>query len=272
MIKAIFLDLDGTLLTTDKRINPSARAALARCRDRGVQVFFATARSPRLDQTLGWSAEDFALFSGGVYSNGACVDLGGERSFAFIDPAAVRACVEEVARFPGVHLSLHTPGDGYAFNFPPDPCMEKGWGLAQARILPICEETIRQTAKVLVFFDHLTDAVDPLPPELVGAIRARCETLARVYLTDAGRTVQLSSLDAGKLRTIERIRMLLGIEADEVAVFGDDINDLEMIAHYRHSVAMGNAVPEVRTAAGYITGSNDGDGVAHALLNLLPMA
>ena len=134
--------------------------------------------------------------------------------------------------------------------------MEKGWGLAQARILPICEETIRQTAKVLVFFDHLTDAVDPLPPELV----------------DAGRTVQLSSLRAGKLRTIERIREQLGIGADEVAVFGDDINDLEMIAHYRHSVAMGNAVPEVRAAAGYITGSNDGDGVAHALLNLLPMA
>ena len=269
MIKAIFLDLDGTLLTSDKRINPSAREALARCREKGIHVFFASARSPRLDETLGFTPEDFALFTGAVYSNGACVDFMGERRFCFIEPRAVRACVEEAARHEGVHLSLHTPGDGYAFNFPADPCMNAGWGLTHARILPICEETIGQTAKVLLFYDHLTDSVRTLPPALYDALRARCEGLAHVYLTDEGRTIQLSSLEAGKLRAIESLRGQLGLSADEVAVFGDDVNDLEMISFYKNSVAMGNAVPQVKAAAGFITHDNDSDGVAHALREFL---
>ncbi|MBQ2989721.1 MAG: HAD hydrolase family protein, partial [Clostridia bacterium] len=44
-----------------------------------------------------------------------------------------------------------------------------------------------------------------------------------------------------------------------------DINDLEMISFYPASVAMGNAAPQVKAAAGFITRTNDEDGVAYAL-------
>ena len=56
---------------------------------------------------------------------------------------------------------------------------------------------------------------------------------------------------------------------DEVAVFGDDVNDLEMIAFYPRSVAMGNAVEQVKQAAGYVTKTNDEGGIAHALEQIL---
>ena len=75
VIKALFFDLDGTLLNSDKEIPASAREAIAEYREKGVRVFFATARSPRLDQTLGWTRWEFALFDGGIYANGACVCL-----------------------------------------------------------------------------------------------------------------------------------------------------------------------------------------------------
>ena len=269
MIRAIFFDLDGTLLNSQKRIPESARSAIRRCREKGVRVYFATARSPRLDQTLDWTQAEFSLFDGEIYSNGACVIAGDETRYRYIDPQAVRLCVEEAAACEGVHLSLHMPQEEYAFNFPVDESMHKGWGLAQARISALDEGAMRRALKVLVFYDHLTDSQKPLPQKLTERIQCRCEGLAKAYVTDEGRTIQLSSGEAGKLQTIERIRLEAGWGTEEVAVFGDDINDLEMIAFYPNSVAMGNAVERVKRAAGWMTRTNDDDGVAFALEKLL---
>jgi hydroxymethylpyrimidine pyrophosphatase-like HAD family hydrolase len=96
-------------------------------------------------------------------------------------------------------------------------------------------------------------------------VRSISEGAANAYLTDAGRTVQMSGRGAGKLPAIEAVRARLGLDADEIAVFGDDINDMEMISFYKNSVAMGNAAPEIARAAGYVTSSNDEDGVAAAI-------
>lgn len=268
MIKALFFDLDGTLLNSEKKIPVSARDAIRQWREKGAKVFFASARSPRLDQTLGWTQEEFALFDGGIYSNGASVDFMGEQRYCFVHPDAVRCAVEMAERF-SVHVSLHMPGDGYAFNFPVAESMNKGWGLENARICPMDEEAVGNTVKVLIFTRYLTDSVDALPDALTAAVTEKCRELARVYVTDEGRTVQLSGLDAGKTKAIDRIRVALGLTLDEVAVFGDDVNDLEMIMHYPNSVAMGNACDVVKNAAKYVTFANDAGGIAHALRHLL---
>ena len=65
------------------------------------------------------------------------------------------------------------------------------------------------------------------------------------------------------------MRKALGIQPEELAVFGDDLNDLEMIRAYPVSVAMGNAVEEVKSVAKYVTLDNDKGGIAHALKEIL---
>jgi len=269
MVKALFFDLDGTLLNSQKRIPDSARAALHRYRAGNRFVFFATARSPRLDQTLDWTNKEFALFDGGIYANGACVCMNGQEYYSYIDPEAVRICIDAAAAFDGVHLSLHMPQEGYAFNFPADESMTKGWGLAQARITEIDSEAICSTVKILLFYNHLTDSTRALPPALCERLQRDLTRKANVYITDQGRTIQISGLEAGKLKAIEYVRKQLGLEKEEISVFGDDVNDLEMISHYPNSVAMGNAVAQVKAAAGFVTRSNDEDGVAYALDELL---
>ena len=265
MIRAVFFDLDGTLLDSKKQIPDSARNAIRRCRNQGVRVYFATARSPRLDQTLGWTADEFSLFDGSIYSNGACMQLGDTVQYRFIDPAAVRLCVAKVKAFDGLHLSLHMANEEYAFNFPVVESMHKSWGLANARICAMDEAAMKRTTKMLLFYDHLTDSQRLLPMEAVEAIQSCCAGLAKVYMSDEGRTLQISGREAGKLQAIEQIRKDAGWDRDEVAVFGDDVNDLEMIAYYPGSVAMGNAVQQVKDAAGFVTLRNDEDGIAYAL-------
>ena len=136
-MKALFFDLDGTLLDSTKRIPDSAVEALQAARAKGVRVYLASARSPRLGQTLGWTEREFDLFDGGVYSNGGYVEAAGRGRYAFIDPQAVRGCVEAVSRREDIHLSLHSPGHGYTLNFPLTETLKSSWGITEENLRPL---------------------------------------------------------------------------------------------------------------------------------------
>lgn len=56
-----------------------------------------------------------------------------------------------------------------------------------------------------------------------------------------------------------------GIHISEVLAFGDGMNDLEMLSLVEHSYAMENAAEQVKLAAGYVTDSNDNDGILKVL-------
>ena len=60
-----------------------------------------------------------------------------------------------------------------------------------------------------------------------------------------------------------------GLSQEDVVAFGDDVNDVEMVAEAGLGVAMANAVPEVKAAADRITVSNEEDGVAVVLEEFL---
>lgn len=74
---------------------------------------------------------------------------------------------------------------------------------------------------------------------------------------------------AGKLPAIKYITNHLGIDLDDVLVFGDDINDIEMITACGYGVAMGNALDEVKAVASAVTDTNEANGISKTLLRLL---
>ena len=61
----------------------------------------------------------------------------------------------------------------------------------------------------------------------------------------------------------------LGIDASEVVAFGDGQNDVSMIKWAGVGVAMGNAIDEAKAAADMVTASNNEDGIALALDEIL---
>ncbi len=265
MIKALFFDLDGTLLNSEKRIPSSAVDALKKCRQKGIRVFLASARSPRLAETLGWTEREFSLFDGGIYSNGGYVEAAGEKRYAFIDAKTVEACVAAVAKYECVHLSLHTPGHGYAFNFETNDVLMQGWGILPENLRPLNRDTMEQTAKMLVFWGNLIGEREMMPQALCEEMQQICRGKAKLYITDQGAAMQVTGLEAGKKTAVDAVRKKLGLEKEEICVFGDDLNDLEMIEAFPVSVAMGNGAEEVKSAAKYVTLANDEDGIAHAI-------
>ena len=79
----------------------------------------------------------------------------------------------------------------------------------------------------------------------------------------------MASRESSKRAGVDRVRRALGLKPEEIAVFGDDLNDLDMIQAFPVSIAMGNGVEAIRTAAAHVTRANDEDGDAFALREIL---
>ena len=265
MIKAIFFDLDGTLLDSGKKIPPSSAAALKKCREKSIKLFVATARPPLLKKMLGLTDAELALFDGGVYYNGGCEKVDGKTEYKYIPSQVVNTCLGELGRRDGLSIALQLKDELHAFSHPLNKEFYGAWGLDERKIVPVGDARLNNVVKLLVYCDSLVDSDTTIPADLVAALRCHCGTGAKLYLTDSGRVVQIISADTDKYKSIERIRLSLGLETSEISVFGDDVNDIEMLQGYMYSVAMGNAPDEVKASALMVTGSNDDGGIAYAL-------
>jgi len=88
-------------------------------------------------------------------------------------------------------------------------------------------------------------------------------------ITDLPHWVDVSSINAHKGYAIEKLMKDYNIKSDELMVFGDYNNDLEMLALAKYSFAMKNAHPNVKEVANYKTSSNDDLGVEKILEKLI---
>ena len=72
--------------------------------------------------------------------------------------------------------------------------------------------------------------------------------------------------ELSKSKGIQKLCQDLHLPLDSILTFGDELNDYEMIKDYI-GVAMGNANPQIKEVAKYITTSNNEDGIAQFLIS-----
>lgn len=269
MIKAIFFDLDGTLLNSKREIPLSALEALTKCKDKGIKLFLSTARPPSLVEALGWDDYRKSFFSGGVFCNGAIKNVDGAYDYLFIDSDIVSRVTTAMQNYKTIGLALQMKNNVHAFKNPLPKDQYKIWGIDDEEIFSTSSCKYDETIKIIIYDGDFVNYLNPLPEQLINNISKICGKLAKMYLTDNGCVIQISNKNAGKYNGIEEVRKALGYYRDEVAVFGDDLNDLEMLGGYKNSVAMGNGVSEVKKIASFITESNDNDGISLAIEKLI---
>ncbi len=266
-VTALFFDLDGTLLTDEKTISPTTLETLRLCKSAGLRLFIATARAPLLQSRFAWYDDIRDLLDGGSYYNGGCVISGAQKSYTFISDDIVQAAIDLVNGYDGLNISLQMEDEYHAFRFPlKNPVT---WGIPDGKTLYLPETLGLHSVKILIFYADLVDSTTVLDSGLVTALEALCAGKAQLYLTDSGKVVQIMGNGVNKLQGIERLRTMLGIEPREIAVFGDDINDIEMLSAYEHSVVMGNASDDIKNCARYVTNDNNSDGISYAIREIL---
>jgi len=246
MIKALFFDLDGTLLNDDKKISRQTRLTLEKCKENGIKLFIATGRPPLLDLMLGWDNQTLSLFDGGLYHNGGCIEIGEWKEYSPIDDKIVGGAVKIVNGCESLNIALQLENELHAFRFPLDERAYKLWGLNPAMCFGLNHVNNLRTIKILIFYGNFIDTVKNIENDLVSSIETLCKNKAWFYV-DRGLFIVITSVN--KFEGVEKIRKKLNLAKDEIVVFGDDVNDIEMLAAYPNSFAMGNAENHIKEAA-----------------------
>ena len=89
------------------------------------------------------------------------------------------------------------------------------------------------------------------------------------YVTSQPIFLELFNREVSKGVALDFIAKMYGILQEEVVAFGDGLNDYEMIEYAGMGVAMGNAHPKIKEIANHITATNDEDGIADAIYELI---
>jgi Cof subfamily protein (haloacid dehalogenase superfamily) len=264
-IKALALDLDGTLLAPGAVLTERAITAVNKCVKRGLKIIIATGRAIE-------AAEPFRTLLGAegpmIYYNGAVVaDMPAEMpkgrilKAALLDKKKAELCVD-ISRETGIYCQI------YSFS-------EKRIPLLAERDGPEREMYFKHTG-ILAELRDLKEALSQrelsgcvkamflAEPELLPEVRLRLdERLGRVYIAQTLRTF-LEVMDEGvsKGHGLSFVMERLSLEREEVIAFGDEENDVPMFAEAGFSIAPSNAKDAVKAKADLVIGSNSEDAAA----------
>lgn len=266
-IRLIATDLDGTLLRSDRTVSRRTRDVVAAAQAAGVTFVVATARHP---MTAAAFAAEAGITGLAVCANGALIydltrgeitrrsDLDGDTAKSVIEH--LRADVPQVcfALVQGMDFvcepAYATISDG----------RDHGRDLQLAVRPDVLAELATPLTKLIVRHPELT------PAELHTRIGALGLNGFETSLSGAP-FVDVVAAGVSKAAALATICADLGINAAEVAAFGDAPNDLPMLLWAGLPIAVANAYPEVLAAVAEQTASNNDDGVAVAVERLLGM-
>ena len=264
-------DLDGTLLTPEKEIGKASADILNHLIQKGLLFTVATARSPA---TACEVLSNLKLELPGILLNGAVLYDFRRRRFAGSAPMSYEAASKalEVYRQAGRMPFLYTLEDDEIcvsyerFGHPAEErfCQERK-GKAYKRFEQ--RELVLSQKDVPIYFTMMDKrtVVEPLYRKI-----QQIQGLKAAFYHDNYEDVyflEVFSSQASKSLAVLRLKEMLG--AGRVVAFGDNGNDVDMLAAADVGCAVGNASPEAKAASGQIIGSNTEDGVAEYLRPLM---
>ncbi len=259
-IKMVAIDLDDTLLDSRHTIPPSCIRAIQRVKAQGVYVVLATGRMFRAAlpyaQQLGLDLP-LITYQGALVKNSSSGDVWYER------PLSIELALELIEFLEFNRMDYHIYCNDQIYT---------------RKMMPVLQTHARVTGIEPIITQDIRGLVLKTPPlEIMAVLEqgGQLEDLALwlrekygplLHLTPFKyNTLEIMDADATKARALAAVAAALEIQAQEVMAIGDSHNDLPMIEWAGTGVAVGNAHPQVKAAADYITGSNDEAGVIQAL-------
>lgn len=260
-IRLFISDVDGTLVRNDKSLSDATIAAVQKLKDAACPMSLISARPP---SGMLWIAEKlgldgpFGAFNGGVLfrADGTVIE---------------RHCLDRsvaepvIAAIVGAGLTCWVfADDQWLSNNPDDPHNQRE--VESANVQPVIRHDFtdkfdRIDKIVGVSDDH--DLLAKLETDFVGAGTVATIARSQPYYLDITAPV------ANKGDGVLFLAKAFGVDLADVAVIGDQTNDLPMFARAGLSIAMGQASDAVKAKAMLATDSNDDDGVASAIEKII---
>ncbi|HET6453672.1 MAG TPA: Cof-type HAD-IIB family hydrolase [Armatimonadota bacterium] len=245
--QVIALDLDGTLLTSDKTVSPRTLSALLRCMENGMQPVIATGRARTSIPDL--LPAEFPVIPW-ISSHGAETYLDSKKLSDSLISVSLAHEIVQITESLAPDMRVSTVMDGVWYATQP---------IGIPHVIADLREVIdRPVPKIVCDLSQLgdVDAFQTILPD-------GCRLIIAAHLGE------IVASGVSKVSTLRTLLEEWGMTLHDVVAFGDHLPDLEMIAACGLGVAMGNAVPEVKEAADLVTSSCDEDGIAEVLERLV---
>ena len=267
-IKIIALDLDGTLLDSQKRLSEENRLALEMAAAKGIEIVPTTGRIyaivPEVVRAL-----PFVNYA--ITVNGAEVyDVKNDRVLAKNELPWEKA-VEVMEYLDGfdVVYDCYQNGAGYMTkayldkvgNYLTSAYFEEIYKKTRIPV-PELKEYLREKGQGVQKLQFCTKD-QALRAFLLEDVKTRFDGIA--VSTALPYNGEVNAENGHKGGALEALCAHLGYTMENVMTFGDGLNDVTMLQMAGVSVAMENAAPEVKVAAKYVTGNCDESGVAQAI-------
>ncbi|WP_432133507.1 MULTISPECIES: Cof-type HAD-IIB family hydrolase [unclassified Streptomyces] len=264
-IRLIVTDMDGTLLDDDKRPPAGLWEALGRLRERGVLF------SPASGRQYATLEREFAQVADGmvfIAENGTYVVRDGvELSSDPMDPAVAAGVVRAARRLTagGADVGVVVCGKRAAYVERADEPF-----LAEVRRYYLSHRIVDDVTAVgddiikvaLYDFGSAERTVAPALAPFTGTHQV---------VVSGAHWVDVMNRTANKGAALRRLQRELGITPAQTMVFGDYLNDLEMLDAAEWSFAMANAHPEVVRRARHLAPSNNDNGVLRTIARILEL-
>ncbi len=254
MIKALFFDIDGTLVSFNTHEIPQTTIeALEQAKHNGVKVYISTGRPVKLINNLNAIEH---LIDGYITTNGAYSYIGNTVvSCVDIPVEDVRTMIRLADE---MNFAAMVVGEKDLTVYNPNDMVDKVF----RQLLNVSDlgEDISIDTVMSQLVLQLTPIIDERQERDIMPLMPHC-IAARWYPAFA----DITARGADKGKALARIAGYLGMDISETMAFGDGGNDKSIISAAGIGVAMGNAVDDVKALASYVTDHVDHDGVSKAL-------
>ncbi|MFI2285993.1 HAD family hydrolase [Streptomyces niveus] len=260
--KLVATDLDGTLLGEDHTVSARTREALTAATAAGAAHIIVTGRAVPWTRGI---LDDLGYEGLAVCGQGAQVYHAGEHRLltsVTLDRQVAVVALSKIEAEVGP-LALAASRDGLDGDVLIGPGYQVQDGpLPSLRLDDRAEMWTQPINKVYIQHPELSDdALAKVARETVGGMVA-------VVMAGPG-VVEILPLGLSKATGLSLAARRLGVTAADTIAFGDMPNDIPMFGWARHGVAMANAHEALKAVADEVTASNDDDGIAVVLEELL---
>jgi HAD-superfamily hydrolase, subfamily IIB len=268
--KMIVMDMDGTLLTDDKRITERSKSVLKKAADMGVKIVISTGRifaSARFfGELLGVNAPIIA-------SNGAYIremDKGeDEVIYAKIMGKENIRMVLDLSHKYGLYSHFYTWNSLFSEKLIYSSVNYSKWNRLMPEDMKIKVNIIDRDKwedVIKEYGDRILKAVMMDDDgEKIQAMRRDVSKYDVEITSSYEKNFEVMSKGVSKGAAVSTIARLYNIDKSEIICVGDSENDIPMIEYAGLGIAMKNGIDEIKDKADFITLSNEEDGVAYAI-------
>lgn len=269
MIKAVFIDIDDTLLNSERKVTENTKKEIEQCINNGIKIILASGRSRKeaikIQEEIGTSPLIISSNGASVYDKEKSKEIYNEN----LDKKAIMTLID------------YSEENGYRIklNYKDKVVVNKAFYEDERQLVRSVSELkeIAQNENVVqcviadVDFEKMKNLVKYITEKhLELRIVNESKRLKNPELpASKSYYCDIASKYVSKGNAIKEICKYLNIEYKSTIAIGDGENDISMFEQTPNSVAMGNAVEKAKEKAKYMTDTNDNDGVAKVLSEII---